>query len=99
MPADTTNAAAILFRHHLTRFQQLPPYRPCVRMCAAIGIDAIPSLLFTPAMSFSIIEKQIKMWLLTTTRLSLMVQACLPHCVMTICSMQYAKNLSACVHA
>jgi hypothetical protein len=52
-----------------------------------------------PVNIFSIIEKQIKMWLLTTTRLSLMVQACLPHCVMTICSMQYAKNLSACVHA
>ena len=24
-------------------------YLPCVRMCAAIGVDAIPSLLFTPA--------------------------------------------------
>ncbi len=48
MPSDANNAAAVLFKQHLNRITTPHQDHPCKRMCAAVGHDVIPLLLFSP---------------------------------------------------
>ena len=48
MPSDANNAAAELFKQHISCITTLHQDHPCKRMCSAIGHDITPLLLFSP---------------------------------------------------
>jgi hypothetical protein len=54
MPSNINNAAATLFQQHLAQHDTLPTFHPCALMCAAIGTQAAPLLLFSPSNTTSL---------------------------------------------